>query len=299
MNILLTGASGMLASDVVPQLLRQGHSVIQTDLRPRTAEISLLDITHRAEVVEIIERVRPDYIFHLAAETDVDLCEKDPDHAFATNTIGTENIALVCQAYDIPLLYISTAAVFSGYKPLPYTEFDSPQPANVYGDSKLQGEIIIQRLLSRYFIIRAGWMIGGWLIDKKFVYKIVQQLCDGKKELSVVNDKFGSPTFTTDFAANLMRVIQTKRYGLYHMANRGTCSRFDIATKIVEYCGLAGQITLLPINSAQFPLPAPRARSEMMTNYKLELLDLNTMPTWQESLGLYIQENYNNQKTGV
>ena len=134
-------------------------------------------------------------------------------------------------------------------------------------------------------------MVGGWDIDKKFVYKIVQQIKEGKQELNVVADKFGSPTFTKDFANNLMNVVNTGRYGLYHMTNKGTCSRFDVAVKIVEFMNCKKTVKVNPINSAQFPLPAPRANSEMMRNYKLDLLGLNHMPHWEESLKQYIQSN--------
>ncbi|MFA5088789.1 MAG: SDR family oxidoreductase, partial [Candidatus Omnitrophota bacterium] len=194
MRILLTGAAGMLAADVVPELKRLGQEVVSRDIHQRLPDIGELDIADKDEVFRQLAEYKPDYVFHLAAETNVDLCQQDPDHAFRVNTLGTENIALACQREDIPLLYISTAGVFYGDKQEPYTEFDIPRPANVYGESKLQGEAIVRNLLSRYFIIRAGWMVGGWEIDKKFVYKIVQQLKEGKKELKVVADKFGSPT---------------------------------------------------------------------------------------------------------
>lgn len=289
MKIFLTGASGMLAAEVIPKLRAHGHEVLASDLRPRLASMALLDITNLNQIKKEFSRTQPDYVFHLAAETDVDLCEQRPDHAFRVNTLGTENIALACQQWNIPLLYISTAGVFSGEKKEPYTEFDTPHPANVYGRSKWQGEIIVRDLLSRHYIIRAGWMVGGWEIDKKFVYKIVHQILEGKKELRVVADKFGSPTFTKDFARNLMTVIETNRYGLYHMTNTGTCSRYEVAVKIVELMNLKDDIKVLPISSDEFPLPAPRARSEMMRNYKLELLGLNHMPHWQESLAAYIQ----------
>ena len=134
-------------------------------------------------------------------------------------------------------------------------------------------------------------MIGGWEIDKKFVYKIVQKLKKGEKEFIVVNDKFGSPTFTKDFAANLMKVINTKRYGIYHMVNKGTCSRYDMAVKIAEFMGFKDKVKINPVNSAQFPLPEPRSRSEMMDNYKLDLLGLNNMPYWGDSLAEYIKIN--------
>ncbi len=293
MKILLTGASGMLASDVVPKLKSLKHKVIATDLKPRLKDIMKLDVREIKDVEALVVKNKPEYIFHLAAETNVDLCEQEPDHAYKTNTIGTENIALVCQKYDIPLLYISTAGVFWGDKKEPYNEFDIPRPANVYGHSKLQGEVIVQRLLSKYFIVRAGWMVGGWEIDKKFVYKMVTQIKEGKKELRVVSDKFGSSTFTCDFAENLMNVINTNRYGLYHMTNKGTGSRYDIALKVVEFMGLNGKVKVTPIDSSQFPLPAPRANSEMMQNYKLDLLGINNMPHWHDSLKKYIEKNKN------
>jgi len=291
MKILITGSAGMLAAEIVPALIKARHDVIQTDINQRLPDIEALDVTNIDKVFNKVKNSRPDYIFHLGAETDVDLCEKDSDHAFKVNTLGTENIALACQEFGSSLLYVSTGGVFSGDKPLPYTEFDAPKPINIYAKSKLEGELVAKNLLTKYFIMRAGWMIGGWELDKKFVYKIVQQLKDGKKELNVVSDKFGSPTFTKDFAANLMNVINTKRYGLYHMANKGTCSRYDMAVKIVEFMGFKGKVELNPINSAQFPLPAPRTRSEMMHNYKLELLGINNMPNWQESLADYIKIN--------
>lgn len=291
MEILVTGASGMLAADIVPWLFKANHKVIQTDIKPRTREIEKMDVTKVDDIYRRIEASRPDYVFHLAAETDVDLCEKNPDHAFMVNTLATENIALACQEFNIRLLYISTAGVFSGDKLLPYNEFDVPNPINIYAKSKFQGELVVSGLLSRYFIVRAGWMVGGWELDKKFVYKIVQQVQDGKKELFVVNDKFGSPTFTMDFARNIMKIINTGRYGIYHMANKGTCSRYDMAVKILEFLGIQNEVKINPINSAQFPLPAPRGRSEMLENYKLELLGINDMPHWKESLKVYIKTN--------
>ena len=227
----------------------------------------------------------------MAAETDVDRCEREPDHAFKVNTIGTENIVLACQKYGVKLVYISTAAVFFGDQEDPYTEFDMPKPVNVYAQSKLQGEIIVRNLLSEYFIVRAGWMVGGWEIDKKFVYKIVQQLKEGKTELRVVSDKFGSPTFTKDFAKNLMALVKTDRYGLYHMTNNGSGSRYDIAVKIVQLMGLKNKVIVSAIDSAQVPLPAPRACFEMLRNYKLDLIGLNLMPHWEKSLEEYIRLN--------
>jgi len=288
MKILVTGSAGMLAAEVIASLTSQGHKVIATDIHQRFKEIFVLDIGHKSAVEAMVETHRPDYVFHLAAETNVDLCQQKPDHAFRVNALGTENVVYACLKLGVKLLYISTAGVFYGDKKEPYTEFDTPRPRNIYGESKLQGERAVRDHLSEFFIIRAGWMVGGWQIDKKFVYKIVQQLNEGKRQLRVVSDKFGTPTFTKDFARNLMNVIETGRYGLYHMANQGTCSRYDIAVKIVEYMGLSDKVRIQAISSDEFPLPAPRADSEMMCNYKLGLLGLNHMPHWQESLKEYV-----------
>ncbi len=292
MRILVTGAAGMLAADVIPALLRQKHEVIRTDINRRIPEIRKLDVTKADDVLRTIGDVKPDYVFHLAAETNVDLCQKDPDHAYKVNTEGTKNIVRACKEFGAKLLYVSTAAVFDGKKEKPYTELDEPKPLSEYGKSKLRGEIIVWGgELLECFIIRAGWMVGGWELDKKFVYKIIQQLKSGKKELMAVNDKFGSPTFTKDFAANLMNVINTEKYDLYHMVNKGTCSRYDMAVKIVEFMELEGKVRIEPVSSEKFPLPAPRGRSEMLVNQKLSYMKLDNMPYWEESLEDYIRAN--------
>jgi len=294
MKILITGAAGMLAAEVIPALLKAEHNLVQTDINRRLPDIEALDVSDAATVLERVLRAEPDYIFHLAAETNVDLCEKEPDHAFKVNAEGTENIVKACKASGAGLVYISTGNVFNGEKKTPFIESDVMGGCvNIYGRSKLRGEEAVVGVLTRYFIIRAGWMVGGWELDKKFVYKIIQQLKNGKKELIAVSDKVGTPTFTRDFAANLINVVSSKKYGLYHMANKGTCSRYDMAVKIVEYMGLAGKVKVDPVDSSRFPLPAPRPYSEMLENRNLELMGLNNMPHWEESLRIYIEENRN------
>ncbi len=226
---------------------------------------------------------------HLAAETDVDKCELEPDQAYLTNTIGTQNVALSCQKRDIIMVYVSTIGVFDGNKPEPYTEFDEPNPINVYGKSKLWGERIVQSFLKKYYIVRAGWMMGGGpRKDKKFVAKIIKQILEGKKELMVVNDKFGSLTYTVDFSKCLTNLIETGCYGLYHCTNKGWASRYEVAKKIVEYMGL-NDVKIIAVSSAHFPLPAPRARSEACYNYKLELMRMDKMRPWEEALRDYIE----------
>jgi dTDP-4-dehydrorhamnose reductase len=286
MKILVTGSDGMLGSALCPTLTKRGHNVTATDLAPSNEGSKYLDIRHFDSLKNMVEKTEPDIVMHLAAETDVDKCEVEPDHAFLTNTIGTQNVALVCQKLNIEMVYISTLGVFYGDKPEPYNEFDEPNPINVYGRSKLEGEKIVQSLLKRFYIIRAGWMVGGGpKKDKKFIGKIIKQINETSK-LKAVNDKIGSPTYTYDFSKCLADLIQTGFYGLYHCTNKGVGSRFDVAKKIVEFMG--ADVIVEPVSSAYFPLPATRARSEMSRNYKLELLGLDSTRHWVEALIEYI-----------
>jgi dTDP-4-dehydrorhamnose reductase len=287
MKIFVTGADGMLGSALCPTLAKKGHNVMATDLFPSNEESKQLDVRNFNQVKEMIEKAKPNLVMHLAAETDVDKCEVEPDHAFLTNTIGTQNVALVCQKQRIDLVYISTLGVFWGDKPEPYNEFDEPNPINVYGRSKLEGEKIVQTLLKRFYTVRAGWMVGGGpKKDKKFIGKIIKQLNDSPT-LKAVNDKIGSPTYTYDFSKCVADLIETGFYGLYHCTNKGVGSRFDVAKKIVEFMERT-DVTVEPVSSAYFPLPAARARSEMSRNYKLELLGMDTTRHWEEALKEYI-----------
>jgi dTDP-4-dehydrorhamnose reductase len=253
-----------------------------------------MDIQDWGSVRSTFGEHKPDLVLHLAAETNVDLCEQEPEHAYACNTFGTENIVRACGEQGAVMAYVSTANVFDGEKREPYTEYDTPGSVNVYGRSKHAGECIVEQSLDRYFIFRAGWMVGRWEIDKKFVHTMAQQ-CREKDELRVVDDKFGSPTFTADFATHMMAVVDSGRYGLYHLANKGTASRWEIAKEIVKGLGMVGEVDVVPISSAEFPLPAPRPRSEMMQNLKLQLLGLDEMPHWKDALREYLEEKKDKQ----
>ena len=247
-----------------------------------------LDVRDPSAVMTVVASTKPDVVLHLAAATDVDRCEQEPDWAYHTNAIGTQNVALACQASGATLIYISTAGVFWGDKPEPYTEFDAPRPANLYGQSKLAGEQIVASLLSRYYIVRASWMVGGGSLDKKFVGKIVRLIVEGKNPLRVVNDKWGSPTFAKDLLTGIHRLLPTGYYGLYHMANPGSGSRYDVALAVRDALQRP-DVSITPVSSDEFPLPAPRARSEVLRNLKLELLGLHRMRPWQEALLEYVQ----------
>jgi dTDP-4-dehydrorhamnose reductase len=283
MRMLVTGAAGAVGS-YVPEVFSDWELVL-TDV---VGDFEQLDVADPAAVLQAVARAEPDIVLHLAAATDVDRCEQDPDWAFRANTIGTQNVALACRETEAVLVFISTAGVFSGDKPEPYTEFDEPGPANIYGESKLAGERIVASLLGRYYIARAGWMVGGGHRDKKFVGKIVQLIEDGTTHLRAVDDKLGSPTYAPDMLEGIKRLLGTGYYGLYHMVNDGACSRYDVAVAIRDLLGRS-DVSVEPVSSAHFPLPAPRARSEAMRNYKLELLGLEPLRPWQDALGHYLQ----------
>jgi dTDP-4-dehydrorhamnose reductase len=279
MRILVTGAKGMLGSDMVP-LLRQQHEVLATD-------IDDMDVRNRTVVREVVHQFLPDVVIHLAALTDVDYCERRPDEAFRTNTIGTQIVTLACRELGATLAYVSTISVFDGRKPTPYTEFDTPNPQSVYSRSKYEGERIVQTLWAQHYIVRAGWMFGGGNEDKKFVAKILDQ-AQSKPELKVVDDKFGSPTYTIDISRGIAALIETGLYGVYHMVNtHGGLSRYEVARTIVEDAGLT-QCQVNPISSAEFPLAAPRPRMEAARNCHLELLGLDLMRDWRPALDEYL-----------
>ena len=286
MKALVTGANGMLGSALRLELLNQNHETLATDIVSSNREIRHLDVRDEQNVKKMFKDFEPDVVFHLAAATDVDRCESQKEETFITNTLGTENVMFSCMKKDILLVYISTAAVFSGKKKEPYTEFDRPDPLNIYAKSKFAGEEILRRFLKKYFIVRAGWMIGGVDKDKKFVVKIIKQL-QSQKEILAVTDKIGSPTFTKDLSKGLLSLIETERYGLYHMANKGSCSRYDIARMIVKFMR-RDDVVVKPVTSEIFPLRAPRPDSEAIKNFKLDLLGMNNMRSWEKALEEYI-----------
>lgn len=280
MKALVTGADGMLGVDLCARLKEQRHTVLATDRHEM--DVRQIHIVRRAFRSGV-----PDIVFHLAALTDVDDCEREPDKAYRTNIIGTQNIALACQQANIPMVYVSTIGVFDGDKNEAYTEFDEPNPQNVYGHSKYEGEKIVQHLLRRYYIVRAGWMFGGGRKDKKFVAKIME-LATTQSELKVVNDKFGSPTYTVDFSRAVVRLAQTGYFGLYHLVNTGPpCSRFEFARHILEYAGFANKLTA--VASGFFPQLAPRPRMEAARNLHAELMGLDLMRPWKSALREYIE----------
>lgn len=305
MRILITGAAGMLGSSVIPELMSRGHTLAVTDIRldqprpwgPEGPRICHLDVRDDAEIRDAFAAVRPELVLHLAAVTSLEVCERDPDGAARTNALGTKLVALGCQRAAVPMCYISTAGVFDGAKTEPYTEFDQPNPINVYGRTKLAGEYFTQNLVDHHFVVRAGWMVGGGHgKDHKFVSLIVDQLLAGARTIHAVFDKLGTPTYAQDFARCLADLVVSGSYGLYHMSGDGTGSRFDVARLILEVLG-RDDVKLVPVNSEFFGREyfAPRPRSELMRNMMLELQGMNSMRPWEQAVEDYLREAFADQ----
>lgn len=277
--ILVTGSNGMVGSYV-----RQVFSGEELFLTDRCS----MDVTDYDAVLRKFEEAKPDVVIHLAAATDVDRCQTDPDWAFRVNVLGTQNIVAGCQQWGSRLVHVSTGSVFNGQKEEPYTEFDEPDPINVYGRTKWEAEKVVQNFLDRYFIIRASWMIGGGKErDKKFVAKIVQ-LCQTQETLDAVSDKFGTITYALDLLTTVRFLLQTPWYGVYHVASQGVCTRYDIAGEIAKQLG--SKVKVRSVSSGRFPSSAPRSRSEAICGYKLALRGKDNPPPWRETLSTYLKE---------
>ena len=288
-RILVTGGKGMMGTDLSRILRERGHDVTATDIRE-------MDVRDPAVIMRIGAHARPHIVMHLAALTDVDTCEADPDCTFLTNAIGTQNVALACRKLSAEMLYVSTLSVFSGEKCEAYTEFDAPDPRSWYSRSKYQGELIVQRLLTRCYIVRAGWVFGGGMRDKKFVTKIIE-LARQRPQLKIVDDKFGSPTYTVDISVGMANLIETGLYGAYHMVNTGApASRYEVAQEILKHAGIT-TCELLPVSSAEFPLPAPRPRMEAGRNYQLALRGMQWMRPWKDAMAEYVGRLVGDERT--
>jgi dTDP-4-dehydrorhamnose reductase len=282
MKLLVTGGAGMVGSYVTDVFT--DDEVVLTDI---VGGVRPLDVRDVAAVRATVDHIRPDGVLHLAAATDVDRCEQEPDWAHRSNAAATEHVVEACRSAAVPLVYVSTGAVFAGDKPEPYTELDEPRPSNVYAASKLAGERAVAAGLRRYFIVRAGWMFGGGVArDSKFVGKITRLILAGGQRLEAVDDKIGSPTYARDLLATIRVLLRTEAYGVYHAANPGACTRYRLATFIRDILRRP-DIEIAPVSSERFPLPAPRGRSEALASVRLAGAGI-TMRGWQEALREYV-----------
>lgn len=278
MRILVTGASGQLGYDVERELERRGIKHLGTSSRE-------LDITDREAVERLMAAYRPDAAIHCAAYTKVDLAEDEPERCWAVNADGTRNMAAACRKTGAKLLYISTDYVFPGTGERSYETGDPTGPVNTYGRSKLAGELAVQSLLEKYFIVRISWVFGK--NGNNFV-KTMLRLAETKAELSVVCDQIGSPTYTADLAPLLCDMVQTERYGVYHATNEGTCAWSEFAEAIFELAGR--QVVVHPIPTSAYPTRAVRPLNSRMSKERLRDNGFQELPEWKNALARYLKE---------
>jgi dTDP-4-dehydrorhamnose reductase len=278
MNILITGVKGQLGHELYDML--DGKETVTG------IDIEDVDITDAQKVHEYINDFQPDVVIHPAAYTNVDACESNVDLAYKVNAVGTQNIASACLNTGAKMVYVSTDFVFDGQKEEPYIEFDTPNPLSVYGKSKLAGEMLASRILNRLFIVRTAWLYG--LNGNNFVKSILSQAKE-KDTLTVVNDQWGTPTYTKDLAEVICRLIYTDGYGIYHATNNGQCTWYDFAKKILEYAGME-HVNVLPITTDELDRPANRPRHSVLRNFMLELTIGDTMRPWEDALKEYVRE---------
>lgn len=278
MRILVTGASGQLGYDVERELERRGIEHLGTSSRE-------LDITDREAVERLMAAYRPDAAIHCAAYTKVDLAEDEPERCWAVNADGTRNLAAVCRKTGAKMLYISTDYVFPGTGEQFRRTDDPVSPVNTYGRSKLAGELAVQSLLEKYFIVRISWVFGK--NGNNFV-KTMLRLAETKAELSVVCDQIGSPTYTADLAPLLCDMVQTERYGIYHATNGGTCAWSEFAKAIFELADK--QVTVYPIPTSAYPTRAVRPLNSRMSKECLHSNGFQELPEWKNALARYLKE---------
>ena len=278
MRILVTGASGQLGYDVERELERRGIEHLGTSSRE-------LDITDREAVERLMAAYRPDAAIHCAAYTKVDLAEDEPERCWAVNADGTRNLAAACREIGAKMLYISTDYVFPGAGERSYETGDPTGPVNTYGRSKLAGELAVQSLLEKYFIVRISWVFGK--NGNNFV-KTMLRLAETKAELSVVCDQIGSPTYTADLAPLLCDMVQTERYGVYHATNEGTCAWSEFAEAIFELAGR--QVVVHPIPTSAYPTRAVRPLNSRMSKECLHSNGFQELPEWKNALARYLKE---------
>lgn len=292
-KIYIAGCGGMLGEAFYRQF-SDDYIIKCTDKDVNEPWLSFLDFrdfdAYKKDVIDF----NPDYLFHLGAYTDLEFCELNADETYNTNTLAVENAVFIANELDIPMLYISTAGIFDGKKEL-YDDWDQPNPLGVYARSKYMGERYVVENARRFLVCRAGWMMGaGPSKDKKFIQKLMKQIKEGKKELFIVDDKDGTPTFTHDFARNVKALIQKEYWGLYNMVCGGQTSRFEVARELVDLLGLTDEIRITSVSSDYFKdvYFAQRPPCERLINRKLNIRNLNLMRDWKIALKEYIETYY-------
>ena len=301
MKIFVTGVAGQLGHDVMNELAKRGHEGIGSDLAPAYSGIQdgssvtkepyrSLDITDKAAVKTLLEELRPDAVIHCAAWTAVDLAE-DPDKqekVRAINAGGTQNIAEACREIDAKMVYISTDYVFDGQGTPPWDpDCKDYKPLNVYGQTKLEGELAVSEILQKYFIVRIAWVFG--LNGKNFI-RTMLNVAKTHDTVRVVNDQIGTPTYTFDLSRLLIDMVETEKYGYYHATNEGGfISWYDFTREIYRQAGLSTKV--IPVSTAEYGISkAARPFNSRLSKEKLLQAGFKPLPTWQDALSRFLKE---------
>lgn len=282
MKILITGSKGQLGLEIISQLKYRNMELFLTD-------IDELDISDIDAVNTIVKRIKPDVIINCAAYTAVDDCEKNLDIAYKYNSIGPRNLAIASLETKVKLVHISTDYVFDGKgikdvsgNTRPYIEYDMPAPQTVYGKTKYEGELFVQRITPFHFILRTAWLYG----DGKNFVKTMLNLSRTKDAIQVVNDQHGTPTSTRELARAIAALINTDNYGLFHSTCEGQCTWYELACEIFRLKGIRTKVE--PITTEEFPRPAKRPSFSVLDNYMFSLTTNHIFAEWQDELKLYL-----------
>ena len=275
-NILVTGSTGQLGSDVVKELLKRGYST----LSPNRSELNLCS---EDNIRNYILNSNCEAIVHCAAYTQVDKAEDEKDLCIKINATATKHIAKCAKILDIPMIYISTDYVFDGTKDGKYTENDETNPINIYGESTLAGEKYVQEILDKYYIVRTSWVFN---INGKNFIETMLRLSKVNNQLSIVNDQIGSPTYTKDLSRLLVDMLETSKYGLYHATNEGYCSWYEFANTIFKLANI--NIDIKAINSNEYASRAKRPLNSKLSKDKLIEYGFKPLPHWEDALKDYL-----------
>lgn len=284
MKVFVTGVKGQLGFDVVNELNKRGHEAIGVD-------IDELDITKEQDVYAMLDEVKPDGVIHCAAWTAVDDAEDNYDKVMEVNAKGTEYIAKGCKKLDVPMIYISTDYVFNGEGTTPWKPDDKREPLNVYGESKYRGELAVEELLDKYYIVRIAWVFGQ--NGHNFI-KTMLNLGKTHDKLTVVDDQIGTPTYTYDLARLLVDMIETDKYGTYHATNEGGyISWYDFTVEIMkqacEYDDIYKKVEVLPVGSDAYSVKAKRPSNSRLDKSKLVENGFEPLPDWKDALHRYLK----------
>lgn len=278
MKVLVTGAQGQLGHDVVAGFKTTKAACLGVGRQE-------LDVADEIQTRTFIGEQRPDVVVHCAAYTAVDRAEDDREACRAVNVLGTRHVAQACAAINAKLIYISTDYVFDGKGDRPFEVDDRPAPLNYYGLTKYAGELQVQELLRHFFIIRVSWVFG--VHGNNFV-KTMLRLGREKKELRVVADQIGSPTYTRDVARLIVDMAATDSYGIYHATNEGYCSWYEFAREIFHMAGLA--VDVKPVPTAEYPTKAARPQNSRLSKRKLAEGGFGRLPVWQDAVRRYLAQ---------